>query len=35
MIYLLIHIVFLDQKKGVYVFYDSNQDDSIYLQFMI
>jgi hypothetical protein len=34
MIRLFIHIVYISQKKGVYVFYDLNQDDSIYLQFM-
>jgi hypothetical protein len=32
---LFIHIVDMSQKKDVYMFYDLNQDDSIYLQFMI
>jgi hypothetical protein len=27
--------VYISQKKGVCMFYDLNQDDSIYLQFMI
>jgi hypothetical protein len=35
MIRLFIHIVDVSHKKGVYMFYDLNQDDSIYLQFMI
>jgi hypothetical protein len=32
---LFIHIVYISQKKGVYMFYDLNQDDSICLQLMI
>jgi hypothetical protein len=27
--------VYISQKKGVYIFYDLNQDDSIYFQFMV
>jgi predicted RNase H-related nuclease YkuK (DUF458 family) len=32
---LSIHIVHISQKKGAYMCYDLNQDDSIDLQFMI
>jgi hypothetical protein len=32
---LFIHIMHISQKKGAYMFYDLNQDDNIYLQFMI
>jgi hypothetical protein len=32
---LFIHIVHISQKKGADMFYDLNQNDSIYLQFMI
>jgi hypothetical protein len=32
---LFIHIVHISEKKDFYMFYDLNQDDRIYLQFMI
>jgi hypothetical protein len=35
MIRLFIHIVDISQRKGVYMFYDLNQDNSIDLQFLI
>jgi hypothetical protein len=32
---LFIHIVYISQKKGVYMFSNLNQGDGIYLQFII
>jgi hypothetical protein len=32
---LFIQIVDISHRKGVYMFYDLNHDDSIYIQFMI